>query len=530
MLQDLRLKNFNRTDFRGDAYLVPMDKQNEPAETLCQFQDCFDGLYFFTRPDDDTKQNFIADLRQLSTEYDDDAWQYMTEINNVYQDCGLCGDVYRQSLTALAASENEWFSWVASIPYEGIQSLLLSMIPSMEGLQSFLEFLAKNEPPADNLQKRVRLLVRLIVEFREKLKIVKINIDLQRRRYPAEFKLTNDILQKWEREDIERAEKFAQTFCNFPHEQQSPVFFAVMNNFWNTAEANFSPYSGLLRNEIIAATAQKFRDEKDISALLQDHAWKLNKSAVLHKLLLYANRATNFHADLSKCRDNLWQDVKKLLADKIHFNYRQQDDLLFPWLCSKLPADDNEPQKRLEDALRDYHTRIGGWKFDYENFAQQRRSQFFLLIVGAMSAERLHYENVARARELFDYVFSEGHRLIDEFHYETPDELQFLGQSWRRRALFLTEPISEQEQSDMLSALKLIDSLNFKLNAINNFLLNLDEKQKRDSRNQSFWYAVMQILNDDLAFEEHRDEHFDKAIQNMRKNIAKIKAQIVATR
>ena len=107
MLQDLRLKDFNTKDFRGDTYLVPMEKQSESAETLCQFQDCFDGLYFFTRYDNDTKQNLIEDLRQRLTEYDDDAWQYMSEINNVYQNCDLCSDVYGQSRTTLTASENK---------------------------------------------------------------------------------------------------------------------------------------------------------------------------------------------------------------------------------------------------------------------------------------------------------------------------------------------------------------------------------------------------------------------------------------
>lgn len=526
MMRDLRLEDFNLLNSPKDEYIVPMEEKENGAKQLFEFRDPFDGLYSFMGGSHGQEERVIMHLKQQLADCEDDAWKYMCEIGHIYQNYDLRDYVYEQCQILLSTAEAEWFSWVESIPYEGIQSLLIHRIPSMEGLQAFLEFLSTNACCLNDLQKRARLMVLLIMEFQEKLNRIKSNIEIWQRRYKTKYILEPDVLKRWEIEDAERAEKFAQTFCSFPKEQWTCAFFSMMNSFWNTAEQKRAPYAGMMRNEIIASVTQKYHDAQGISVILREHSWAVNKSSVLHRLLLYAEWSTSAHIDLSSYQGDLWKAIMDLLMGNLYFHYSQQDDLLFPWLCGKLLSDDNEPQKRLEDMLQRYHVRIGGWKFNYEMFAKQGRNHFFLLTVGAMSAEHLRDQDMVRARTVFDYVFREGNYALDTYYHETPDELQFLVQTWSRRALFLSNPISSQEADEILYALNRIDSLGYKLNAIDNLFLNLDEDQKRNPQNKKLWEAIVRVLDEDLAFENHRNEYFDNDLNEIKRSMSKIKEQM----
>ena len=71
-----------------------------------------------------------------------------------------------------------------------------------------------------------------------------------------------------------------------------------------------------------------------------------------------------------------------------------------------------------------------------------------------------------------------------------------------------------------------IDSLGYKLNAIDNLFLNLDEDQKRNPQNKKLWEAIMRVLDEDFAFESHRNERFVNELNEINESISRIKEQM----
>lgn len=522
MIKDKRLFNIHNLNADENVFEF-FDLQDISDEIPYQFVNDLDhvkGGAFGHRQRDEDIQDLLSEIEKYFDEYKDEDWVYVERVLHEYDTCYLSSPVLEQCDKVLKANEEVWFAWVESIEFTGIQSLFLQFAKSIQCLISFLVYLQKHPVETRQREYLVTLLIHTLINH---LNRIDSNI-----RVASITGQKNDFLNlaKWNEEADSYISEFVKILFDFPKAQYQNVLYSMLSNIWIYDEER-NKFLMRIRGKILEHFVAVLSTEEDVKKLLNDTRLGINKSAVHHKLLIYMQWALTNNRTIRCCQNILWEQLVTCIETKgTYLHYHQKDDQLFSWICAKLLADEEKPIKKIESIVCRYHQRFGGWNQDkFENFYQRGRAYLFFLSVGAMSTEWLLREGRKRlAGVMIRFIFSEGVIALDNLPSETDDVLNFIQQTWARRALFMRKDTGKEDVKNMLNALDAINTIEYRLTAIHVFLINLSKKDKGIWFKDTFKTGVAEILNTDMMFLDYRSSHFDNEVNMMKEKVREITA------
>ena len=98
-------------------------------------------------------------------------------------------------------------------------------------------------------------------------------------------------------------------------------------------------------------------------------------------------------------------------------------------------------------------------------------------------------------------------------------ELNFIQQFWARLALFMRKETTNEHTQKILNALDMINTIEYRLAAIHDFLMNLDQRNKGAWFEDTFKTGIVDMLNTDLLFLNHRSARLEKEVNMLKEKI-----------
>ena len=500
---DRRIFNIDSICSEDDIFQY-LEKSKIADKDIPSFSNPFDGLsneiMWQSMPNTDL---MTEELERVLKDCEDDAWRYAEKISLFYETIELSSKIREQCKKILQADEEAWIEWLAKIPYAGIQNLCLYQAHSLEILIKFMRYIAENATAEFSWS---RLTSMVIMTFMDKLKRIDDNIHLANRPFGKLEKFKWDE-KKWEKEADNYIENFVKALFEIDASVLKKVLYSMLSNFYFFDEKR-KKYHGKVRDEIIAQIATRYGEAENIWEFLQDSRWKTGKPAVLHKLFIYAEWTMTHETVLESVHEFLWEQTIKFMELKNNYmHYSHPDDWLQCWLCGKLLSDSPEPLKKISEILSRYHIRLDGWSKKKSDPFQIQRAQYFFLASGAMACEwLLRYNRQEQATEMIRFIQTEGELPIYELNNEGEDQYNFLLQLWARRALFMTKDTPIEEAKTLTHALNFVDSMEYRLTALETFFHNLRKEQTGAWLKECFRDDVIELLDRDLALLKDRNE------------------------
>ena len=478
------------------------------------FQDPIYGLYGLMYTEDNF--DFLKDtLNEIESEYKNDPWKYIIEIERIYDTFELSHKDNIYANTLLHKNKTEFFSWVNEIQYIGIQLLCLQLVSSLETLTEFVKYVSRYG------NNKAYLVIVIIHTFMQKAK--KLSDEARCEKNKANTKAD---MHKIESDINIKVHLFIEAIFDISDKLCDEIVYSMLSNF-RCFDRQRNKYDGMLRDAIIEKIVERCMTEDALLSMLQHPCWKEGKVAILHKVFLYAAWSCNHDEPALSCHETLWQELTTIMGLKgMYMHYNQLDDQQLCWLCAKLLADDKEPDNRLRELMPFYQQRNDGWKRDADQQFQNERAIYFFLTVGAMSAEWMQREKKEYlAVKMIKFIYDEWRLPLYHYDHDCEDEVNFLQQFWARYALLAEQIGISYIKKHIVDDFAYIHSPKYRLAVIQTFFRNLKQDVKAKILDDNLVDRIKLMLKKDILLLKSENADFDifnkkiiKQIENLRLN------------